>query len=366
MTARMTTRMTATTGLLAFAALIACKGARHDGPATSEHAGSSATASAPVDAAAPIDANLDGCRAALPRIAALPPVERPQALLDACQPCGDWSPLLAWNTMVADGGPSHAAIEAAMVACHGYCDGNAKQRFLGLLDASRGQSTRGPWRQLGDACKAQVSSEPDARYMSAPFFALDRIARALGDAGPAISVPLPAVSVTGVGVELPEAPKLAAGIAIDGNAGTLVLTIDARDVLVGQLPGAALSSHGLAVTGDYPGKVVALDKLVALYTAHITPPALIIAPHALPAARVAEVIAALHGAQVRLAVAAPSPHGWSLPAALPVDLIVAPAHATSRDGAIAIALAAHATVDDLVAQLAAAIAPGVATIAITR
>ncbi|HEY0190550.1 MAG TPA: hypothetical protein VGC42_05465, partial [Kofleriaceae bacterium] len=135
-------------------AIAGCK-ARRDEPVAS------APVAPPADAAADATAaNLDGCRAALPRIAALPPVERPQALIDACQPCGDWSALLAWNTPATEGGPSHAALAAAMIACHAYCDGNAKQRFLGVLDDARGQSTRGPWRLLGEVCKAQVSAEP--------------------------------------------------------------------------------------------------------------------------------------------------------------------------------------------------------------
>ena len=332
-------------------ALAACKG-DHPAPAASDpHA-----AHAPADAPGP-DANLDACVAALPAIAHQPPTARAQALLDACHPCGDWAPLLDWNTRSDAHGPTRAAIDQAMNACRAYCDGNAKQRFLGTLDSARGLPTRQPWRLLGEACKEAVSAVPDARYMTAPFFALDRIARAVGAAGEhaAIEIPLPAVGLTGVAIEVPTA-NLATGDA----TGATAITVDATHTQVGTLPSATLTAHGLAIHGDYPGPTVELDAIAgALGSAH--PPVLVIAPHALDASRVADVVRAA-GQPVELAIAAPSPTGWTVAAALPIALTAKPgAHATTLtlkaaapdtlSPPIAIAIDATAHVDDLAAVL---------------
>ena len=347
-------------------ALAACKG-DHPAPATYDpHA-----ALAPADAPGP-DANLDACRAALPAIARRPPAERAQALLDACHPCGDWTPLLDWNTRADDHGPTRAAIDQAMAACRAYCDGNAKQRFLGTLDSARGLPTRQPWRLLGEACKDAVSAVPDARYMTAPFFALDRIARALGPAGEqaAIDLPLPAVGMTGVAIEIPSG-KLAPADA----TGAAVITVDATHAQVGTLPTATLTAHGLAIHGDYPGPTVALDAIAgALGSAH--PPVIVIAPHAIAARRVADIVHAA-GRPVELAIAAPSPTGWTVAGALPIALIAKPAaHATtlsvraappeslSANTALAIAIDATAEVDDLAALLTALSTRGIREVAL--
>ena len=101
-----------------------------------------------------------------------------------------------------------------MAACKACCEPTAKMRFLGTSTtrAARSRGRRGA--MLGDVCKEQVSAVPDARFMSAPYFALDRIARDVAtrpDGAPllaAIEIPLPAVTVTGVGID-------AAGVAAD-------------------------------------------------------------------------------------------------------------------------------------------------------
>lgn len=284
-------------------ALLGC----HDKPAEPP-------APAPIrDAAPPPDANLDGCRTAIPAIAKLAPSQRAKALFDACKPCGSWDPLLQWNRTEDSGGPSRRAIEDAMTACNAYCDANAKQRFLGILDQSRGQPARGPWRALGEACKAAVSAEPDTRQMSAPYFALDRIARSLGDAAllAQIPLPLPALSVTGVGVELPVAP------AIPAEAGPASLTVAASELVLGALPIATLAPDGVHVAGDYPGAPVQLKALAKQVAALGT--VAIVAPRELPAARIADVVAAA-AHPMQLTVAAGGPGNWSLPGALPVTL----------------------------------------------
>jgi hypothetical protein len=294
---------------LVVAALLGC----HDKPAP---------APAPIrDAAPPPDANLDACRAAIPTIARLAPSQRAKALFDACQPCGGWAPLLQWNLSEDSGGPSRRAIEDAMTACRAYCDNNAKQRFMGILDQSRGQPTRGPWRALAEACKGAVSAETDTRQAGAPYFALDRIARAVGDAAllAQIPMPLPALSVTGVGVALPVAP------AIPADAGPAALTVSASELVLGALPIATLAPDGVHVAGDYPGAPVELKalggKLAGLGTVAI------LAPRELPAARIADVVAAAGGHAMQLTVAAGGPGGWSLPGALPVALLAKPAPA---------------------------------------
>jgi hypothetical protein len=314
-------------GMVGLIALAGCKGRRE--PAGGSPGSGSGSGAAPAGDAAVADANLDVCRAAASHARSLAPDRRAQALLDGCQPCGDWQPLLTWNTLASAGGPSRAAIEAALLACHAFCTAAAKQRFLNTLDAARGQSTRGPWRWLGDMCKAEVSAVPDSRFMGAPYFALDRIARTLGAIGalgdPPLEVPLPALGINGVGVELPEvdAAADAAATAVAVDAGAAVLTVDAAQVRLGALPVARMSATGLGVSGDYPGPAVEPGKLAAVLAAPALAghPVLLLAPRALPAARLAAVVAAAGGHELRLAVAAPNPGGWILPAALPIALI---------------------------------------------
>jgi len=298
---------------LALVVLAACKSSQRQSPAQDPPK--------PADAGIP-DANLDACRATAARVPSLPAPERAKALLDGCQPCGDWAPLLAWNTPAGEGGPTRTAIERAMLACKAYCDPSAKQRFLGTLDAARGQPTRAPWRYLGEICKAEVSAVPDTRFMSAPYFALDRIARAIGDPGllAAIEVPLPALSISGVGIDLVNSPRTAP------EAGPAALTVDASQILLGSLPTAKLSATGLAVVGDYPGTQIAPRALAAALArpelaGH---PIALLAPSGMAATRLVEVIGAAGGHDLRLAVAWPGPQGWTLPGTVPISLIAQP------------------------------------------
>jgi hypothetical protein len=316
-------RLACVATLATAAGLVGCKDRR--APAADHGPGGAGSAArAPSDAA--IDADLGACRTAAARVAALPRNQRAAALLDGCQPCGDWKPLLDWNTPAADGGPSRASIEKVLFACQAFCAADAKQRFLGTLDAARGQSIRGPWRQLGEVCRDKVSAIPDTRFMSAPYFALDRIARAIAD--PAvldpIELPLPALGVNGVGFDLPDAPSVppgSPGAAVD--AGPAVLTVDGGQITAGTLPTARLSAGGVSVGGDYPGARIEPARLPAAIAAAPagTGPIAMIAPRALPADRIARAIAAAGGAELRLAVGVPGPGGWILPAALPVALI---------------------------------------------
>jgi hypothetical protein len=209
----------------------------------------------------------DRCTAALRANPTLPDAQRAQALLDACPVCGDWKPLLDWGTLTEAGGPKRQDITSRLDACHAYCNNAAKQRFTGTIDDARGRNSRAPWRYLGEICKDQVSAAPDTRYMSAPYFALDRIARAAaahgGDAAAAlakIDLPLPAVSLTGAGLELPEVA------AQTSPAPPIHVTMLGDGAHVGKLPRARLGANGVTVDfgGEpYPGPTVALDKVSA-------------------------------------------------------------------------------------------------------
>jgi hypothetical protein len=276
-----------------------------------------------IDAGLRPDANLDSCKSSLARIATLPPTQRAQALLDSCHPCGDWQALLQWNNPSDIGGPPRAAIEQAMLACNAYCEPNAKQRFLGTLDAARGQDTRGPWRALGEVCKEAVSAVPDTRFMGAPYFALDRIARSIADPAllAAIQLPLPALSISGVGVTLPQGPLLPA------DAGLGAITVDAGQIQLGALPIAQLTPAGLHVSADYPGTPLDAKALAgALATPALAGhPVSVLAPRELSAARIVDVIAAAGGHELRLAIGVRGPGGWSVPGAIPIAMTVKPA-----------------------------------------
>jgi len=267
------------------------------------------------------------CEAALAGAPRLGPVRRVQALLEGCQPCGDWTPLLRWNILAADGGPRTETIEAAMEACRAYCKPDAMAAFLGTLEAARGKHSPKPWRELGEVCGEAVSGKPDLRYMSAPYFALDRIARAaaadprLGPLLAAIELPLPAVASTGGGFVLPAAP------AIHPDAGRVHVTVTTTEITVGLLPRARLGPAGVAIEAGevpYPGAPVtpralaaALGKLAPEPDARIA----MIAPKAMAARRLIEVVAAAGERKLVLAAeAAGAPEGWHLPGVVPVAL----------------------------------------------
>lgn len=308
--------------LVVLALLAACKG-KHDDRSKQTGSGS---------AEAPIAWTVDAaCEKAVKKAAAAPLDARPQILIDGCHVCTpDWAPIVRWNTRQDDGGPTRIAIEKAMLDCHAYCDPNAKQRFLGALDAARGTDTRTPWRELATVCKDQVSALPDARFMGGAYFALDRIARAVGMNGgntagalTAIELPLPAVSPSGVG------PVLADVDGVTPSAGIVEVTVLGDKVFVGKLPRAHLAAGGVQVdlgeTG-YPGAEIEVGKLAEKlrYALGDTkdPTITLLAPHAMPAQNLVPIVAAAaQVAPVYLAANAfEAPEGWTLPAQIPVPL----------------------------------------------
>jgi hypothetical protein len=274
------------------------------------------------------------CRAAIAQLGHTAPDARVGALLGACEPCGPWAPLIHWRTRQPDGGPPRAAIADTMIACGAYCDPNAKERFLGTLDDARGKSSRGPWRQLADVCKAAVSAAPDARFASATMFALDRIGRAVGsDAGSAaaaelaalatVELPLPALSISGVGIELPRSP------AADPTAPRRQLTVTAGEVRTGELPIGRLGGSGVAIdlgSDAYPGALAGSGTWTAqadasLATAlHGSDAVTVLAPAKMSAKRVAEVVEHAAVARVLLAAGIDAPDTWQLVGTVPVSL----------------------------------------------
>lgn len=282
------------------------------------------------------------CEAALKNAPKTPAMRLVQTLLEACQPCGDWRPLTDWNTRASEGGPTRASIEAAMLACKGYCNSDAKTKFLGSLNTDRGKGTRGPWRPLGEVCKADISAVPDARYVSGVFFALDRIGRAVAerpDLAPLLEtfdVPLPAISISGFGFDLAHSP------VTSPDAGPLAITVTPTEIRIATLPHGKLGKDGITtiVQGEsYPGVLVKsakdLDAAIAKLGTPIEPGSSIavFAPHAMLASRLIAVLAVtgerprvaqapnwLLG-DVRIAVTADKgPPGWPLAGSIPIAL----------------------------------------------
>ncbi len=247
------------------------------------------------------------CEAALKGAPTQPATRRADAIIAACHPCGDWTPILTWNKLPADGGPTRTQIEDAMVGCKAYCAPNAKMRFLGTLDDARMKGSRTPWRELGEMCREQVSAVPDARYMSAPYFALDRIARdvAARPGGPEllkpIEIPMAPVSVSAVGVQIPDAPLSKPELMRVG------VTVTMSDVHIGTLPVATLGAAGVTVTGDaYPGTTIAIKDLPAEVTKR-GGTAAVFAPTGMAASRLAALVA--NGADETLYLAVTSRAG---------------------------------------------------------
>ncbi len=329
------------------------------------------------------------CDAAIKQAASEPDHARIGTLIAGCQVCGDWKPLLEWNTLHENGGPTRQAIQDRMQACDAFCDPSTKQRFLGTLDAARGSPSRAPWRLLGEGCREKLSAVPDPRYMSAPFLALDRIGRKVTEHGgesatalPAIELTLPAITFTSIGVQLPTT-KAQGGLE---SVPAIAVTVLGDQILVGKVPRAHLGKDGVTVdlgTPPYPG-VAAAPKDLGAALAKLGDPSsgvTLLAPTATLAQRLADVIAAAPaGTSFALAVIAPdSPIGWAIPAALAVTLVKsvgkgAPVVDADHGGSDAVAAAGGVTVtvsdkttnEQLAATLDALAAKHVAKVAVVR
>jgi hypothetical protein len=301
--------------------------------------------------AAAIEMDWFECEAALRKAPSATDMTRIDTILTGCHVCGDWAPLLQWSKLQTEGGPTRLAIEGAMLACKGYCDGNSKQRFLGTLDNARGADVRTPWRWLGEMCKDKVSAVPDTRYMSAPYFALDRVARTVAEHGgePAklmsrIEIVLPAVTMTGIGPALPILDSGSRVMSAPRHHVTLI-----NDALyVGELPRARLDGSGVHVEAGqepYPGHIITPDKLATLWT-EPEPRVSILASRAAPAQKLVELLAAT-GDKIDWYLAVDTgggPEGWVLPSVIPVRLVTRAPEA--------IAVRPETTVEQLAAELA--------------
>jgi hypothetical protein len=311
--------------------LPACGGGKkkHEPAATGSGSAGSAGGSA-VEAS---DVDWPSCEAALRQAATAPLDNRPELVIEGCKVCGEWTPILKWQTTEQGGGPSRNAIRSAMERCHAYCSNESRRQFLGALDDARGTNARLPWHFLGTTCKGEVSALPDDRFESPPLFALDRIARAAakhgGDAANlalAIELPLPAVSLTGSGITIPDVET-----EVNPTAGPIAITFTGGAMYLAKLPRAHMTATGLAVElGGYPGDAVKPEKL-ADALAKLADPSdgivaiSILAPTATPAEQLVPIIAAAAKlAPVYLAAnAANTPEGWDLPGNIPVALEIA-------------------------------------------
>jgi len=339
---------------VAIALVGACGDKKH------KHAGGAGSAamlgSAAGSAAAPVSTvDWPTCEAALRQASTAPLDNRPELVITGCTVCGNWDPLLKWNAIERNGGPSRKDITSAMEACNGFCNSQAKQHFLGTLDDARGTQARTPWRYLGDVCKGDVSALPDSRFISAPFFALDRIARAAaahgGDAAnlaQSIELPLPAVSITGSGIVIPDVDS-----DVAPTAGPLAITLTGGQLFVAKLPRARMGATGLSVDlGGYPGDPVKVEALGAalqkLLAGDASPSVTILAPTATPAEALVPVVAAASKiAPVYLgANAANTPEGWDLPGNIPVAL-------EAGSGKTALTISHEMSAQDLANELAA-------------
>ena len=297
------------------------------------------------------------CEAAIDKAASAPIDARPQILIESCSVCdsgrADWKPLLTWNVEPEHGGPKREQIEQQMVACEAFCTGDSKLKFMSAVDKVRGQNVDTPWRQLENACKEKVNGALDDRFMSAPFFALDRIARAAAKSPAAaklgaIELPLPAATISGAGVALPEVDGVSPAI------GDVHITVLGDSISVGRLPRGKLTHAGvmadLGKTG-YPGETVKVEQLAAKLT-ELGPtdkaqPITILAPQGMPAHKLVAIIAAAStvGTVHLGAKAAESPPGWQLAGTIPIALEAGPGIEIKEETTVqnlARELAAHA------------------------
>lgn len=352
---------------MAIALVAACGGKKHKA-AGNGSAAAAATGSAGSAGSQPVNTvDWPTCEAALRQASTAPLDGRPALIIEGCVVCGNWDPLLKWNTVERNGGPSRKDITSAMERCNAYCTNQAKQHFQGTLDDARGTQARTPWRILGEVCKGDVSALPDNRFTSAPFFALDRIARAAAAHGgnaanlaQTIELPLPAVSITGSGIVIPDVES-----EVAPTAGPIAITLTGGQLFVAKLPRARMGANGLTVdVGGYPGDPVKLDALgpalQKLLSGDASPSITLLAPTATPAETLVPIIAAASKvAPVYLgANAANTPEGWDLPGNIPVAL-----EAGSGKGAFKINHEMSA--QDLATELAARAKAGTKKLALT-
>jgi hypothetical protein len=231
-------------------------------------------------------------------------------------------------------------------------------KFIAAANKAKGTSNDMPWRRLADACGDKVDRYSDHRFMSAPYFALGRIARSLGYKH-AIELPLPPLTVAGTGIVLPDIEE-----NVSPKIGTLHISFIGDQIFIGKLPRAMFGDKGLDVTNDYPGRQVALadlpDALKQLIHGDPTESLTLLAPHAMPAENLVPVIQAA-GAIAPLYLAASaheSPEGWQLPGAIPV--------AIGPDGDGTVGVTGEMTVQNLATELGKKVAQNVKRVGVSK
>ncbi len=297
------------------------------------------------------------CKSAIDKAASLPIDNRPQALLEGCPVCGDWKVLLGWN----HDGTTPEALQKSLESCNAFCSGDAKMKFIAAANKAKGTSNDMAWRKLADACGEAVDVSSDHRFMSAPYFALDRIARATADiaGAKAFELPLPPLTVAGTGIVLPDLEE-----GVSPKVGTYHVSFIGDQIFIGKLPRAKLGAKGLDVANDYPGQQVALADLPAALKKLIgddpTETLTLLAPHAMPAENLVPVIQAA-GAIAPLYLAATaheSPEGWQLPGAIPV--------AIGPDGDGTVGVTGEMTVQNLATELGQKAAQNVKRVGVSK
>jgi hypothetical protein len=299
------------------------------------------------------------CKSVIDKLATTPINARPKLLLDNCRVCGDFDILLGWN----HDGTKPEDLQKTLEGCGAFCTGDAKMKFIAAANKAKGTSNDMAWRKLADACGDKVDASSDHRFMSAPYFALDRIARAIEarhvDGANALGIALPPLTVAGTGIVLPDLDE-----GVSPKVGTYHLSFIGDQIFIGKLPHAKLGAKGLEVTNDYPGQQVALANLPAALKKLIdndpTETLTLLAPHAMPAENLVPVIQAA-GAIAPLYLAATaheSPEGWQLPGAIPV--------AIGPDGDGAIGVTGEMTVQNLATELGQKAAQSVKRVGVTK
>jgi hypothetical protein len=232
------------------------------------------------------------CKAALAAAATAPAFERFGMIARACPVCGvTWDAALRSAVLDAHGTSSttRQELDQMLRACGGVCRKSAIEKVMnGLDDVKDDRTLDKPWRVLAKECPDAFAASPDGRLASAAWWVLSKVARAPGLQPPApIELPVPAAMVGGAdGLDLPALP------VVRPEPPAAYLTVLEKSTRLAPAGRAVLGADGLVTTGvdQYPG-----DKVEAATLAQAVAgrgPIAILAPHASPAARVVEAVAA--------------------------------------------------------------------------
>jgi hypothetical protein len=284
---------------------------------------------APADAAPPAKPTLtQACKDAL----AAPGTEL-TAVLAACTPCGvPWDPLIAASGFDPENPPqdlpSMKDLIAVLDACHATCNSDARADVQEALEPGEyGRKPSAPWRAVADKCTGALPlDEHTRRFARGTWYALEQIARVAPPTS--LEWPLPPLTSASTAFAFPRTDALAA------DAPRMVITVNDKQQYLAVLPWVTLDGGHAAlvpwVGSDYPGDLVELADLGAKVTDlgaamvmsphaadHDTTP-VILAPRALPIARILEVAAKL---PVRVGLGATAEHAAPGPWPEPIHAV---------------------------------------------